>query len=373
MVFFPASGHWLNNPHADCIDYQIEADFAGLMSPGMPNTASEISKKIGHIMNYGDGWYGGVYLGALYTLAFTNKSIPYIVKEGLKTIPSNTTYHQCISDVIKWHALYPKDWKRTWFELQKKWTDEVGCPDGVFSPFNIDAKINSAYVVMGLLYGEGDFGKTLDISTRCGQDADCNPSSAGGILGTLLGYKAIPAYWKQGLKEAEDLPFKYTSTSLNNVYEIGTRHALLNIEKNGGSVKGQLVKIKTQVPQAVQWEQGFTNLKMKDKIGLGKQLKDTLSMSFEGTGFVIRGENKLNSTTKQEQNPSKFALMEVRVDHHLMETIKLPSDFTTRRHELAWNYELSPGKHFVELKLVNPDPEMTCHLWDLVVYEGIKK
>ena len=47
----PASGHWLNNPHADDLDYQIEADYAGLMSPGMPNTASEISDKIGHIMN----------------------------------------------------------------------------------------------------------------------------------------------------------------------------------------------------------------------------------------------------------------------------------------------------------------------------------
>ena len=48
----PMSGHWLNNPHADDIDYQIEADFAGLMSPGMPNTASEISDKIGHIFTY---------------------------------------------------------------------------------------------------------------------------------------------------------------------------------------------------------------------------------------------------------------------------------------------------------------------------------
>ncbi len=35
----PLSGHWKNNPHADCIDYQIESDFAGLMSPGIPNTA----------------------------------------------------------------------------------------------------------------------------------------------------------------------------------------------------------------------------------------------------------------------------------------------------------------------------------------------
>jgi hypothetical protein len=88
----PASGYWENNPHADCIDYQIECDFAGLMSPGMPNAASKISDKIGHIMNYGDGYYGGVYLGACYTLAFINNDINKVVSEALKTIPANSQY-----------------------------------------------------------------------------------------------------------------------------------------------------------------------------------------------------------------------------------------------------------------------------------------
>ena len=58
----PASGHWHNNPHADDIDFQIEADYAGLMSPGMPNAAAYYTDSIGHIMCYGDGWYGGVYV-----------------------------------------------------------------------------------------------------------------------------------------------------------------------------------------------------------------------------------------------------------------------------------------------------------------------
>ncbi len=61
----PQSGHWLNNPHADDIDFQIESDFSGLMAPGMPNTAVRIGDPIGHIMNYGDGWYGGVYVAAM--------------------------------------------------------------------------------------------------------------------------------------------------------------------------------------------------------------------------------------------------------------------------------------------------------------------
>ena len=77
------------------------------------------------------------------------------------------------------------------------------------SPFNIDAKINAAWVVLGLLYGDGDFSKTVEIATRAGDDADCNPASAMGILGTIYGYDAIPNYWMQGLGDVEDLDFAY--------------------------------------------------------------------------------------------------------------------------------------------------------------------
>ncbi len=159
-------------------------------------------------------------IGALYALAFTSSDIPFIVSEALNSIPKESEFYQCIYDVIGWHKQYPTDWKQTWLEVKKKWARDIGCPHGIFHPFNIDAKVNAAYVVMGLLYGEGDFTKTLELSTRTRKDADCNPSSAAGILGTIVGYNNIPAYWKMGLREAEDIDFKYTTISLNDVYEI---------------------------------------------------------------------------------------------------------------------------------------------------------
>jgi hypothetical protein len=182
----PESGYWKNNPHADDIDFQIEADFAGLMSPGMVNSAVEICNRIGRIMNYGDGLYGGMYVAAMYSLAFVHDDIEFIVEEALKVIPEQSDFYQCIYDVIKSYKSNPDDWKFAWFEAQKRWTHDIGCPDGVFMPFNIDAKINSAYIVIGLLYGKGDYGATIDISTRCGYDSDCNPANAAGILGTMI-------------------------------------------------------------------------------------------------------------------------------------------------------------------------------------------
>lgn len=364
----PQSGHWLNNPHADCIDFQIESDFAGLMSPGMPAAASAISNKIGHIMNYGDGWYGGVYISNMYSLAFVLDDIHFVVKEALKAIPTQSQFYQCINDVIQWQQQYPNDWKATWFEVQKKWASDIGCPDGVYSPFNIDAKVNAAYVVIGLLYGNGDFNKTMDIATRCGQDADCNPSSAAGVLGTLLGYNKIPNEWKDNLKEAEDMPVKYTTMSLNQVYAISNKHALENIKRNSGTVNDSMITIPYQAPVAVAMEESFAGLYPKEKININKKLTDTFSLQFEGNGFVITGSNRDHW---EKVTPFSFKVQQT-VDG-VTDTLDLPFNYLTRKTEISWKYTLPNGKHTVSLKLLNPDKISDVMIADVLIYEPNKK
>lgn len=360
----PQSGHWKNNPHADCIDYQIESDFSGLMSPGMPNTASTISDKIGHIMNYGDGWYGGVYMGAMYSLAFVSDDINYVVENALKTIPPQSNFYKCISDVIKWHKKYPTDWKSTWMEVQRKWGDDIGCPDGVFAPFNIDATVNAAYVVIGLLYGNKDYTKTLEISTRCGQDADCNPSSAAGILGTMLGYSNIPAYWKMGLKEGEAIDFKYTTTNLLEVYEIGFKHALKNIELNGGKVNGNNIVIQTQIPKPVKYEKSFEGVYPTEKKPVKwSDDKTAASFEFNGTGFVLKSD-----TYSWDKTTNHVFNAELYVDGQLIESPKLPATFLTRRHELCWKYDLPKGTHTVRFKILNPLEEVQIKYLEAIIY-----
>lgn len=358
----PASGHWKNNPHADDIDYQIEADYAGLMNPGMPNAASEISDKVGHIMNYGDGWYGGVFVGAMYSLAFVSEDIHFVVSEALKAIPEKSKFHQCMADVIRWHKQYPDDWKQTWFELQKKWSSDLHCPKGVYSAFNIDATINAAYVLLGLLYGNGDFSKTLEIATRAGQDSDCNPSTAGGVLGTMLGYEKIPAEWKAGLKEAEDINFKYTNMSLNKVYETGFRHAIEMIKRNNGTVTDKDVTIKVQALTAVRFEQSFENIypyaKKQTEIRNGE-----IAFEFEGTGFVLNG-----TATKKAARPDKSIEVTLQVDGNTTDTIWLPTAFITRRLEICGKYDLPAGKHAVKVMIKDPGEGYELKATDYILY-----
>ena len=358
----PKSGHWLYNPHAEDIDFQIEADFAGLMSPGMVNTSSEICDKIGHIMNYGDGWYGGVYVAAMYSLAFISDDILWIVQEALKTIPSASTYYQCMDDVIKWYKENPTDWKANWTKTMEKWGQDIGCPNGVYSPFNIDAKINSAWIILGLLYGEGDFGKTVEISTRCGDDSDCNPASAGGILGTVLGYDNIPEYWKQGLDDVEPVDFKYTTISLNDVYDMGFRHALQNVKENGGNEKGDQVFINTQAPQPVQLEVGFEGHYPSEKIELGIKVKDTVKFEFDGIGFSVNG-----GTRKFGKDDYTFEA-EMFIDGNLIEKSVLPTKHTLRKTPPFWSYNLKPEHHVVEIVVKNPTDKAELNLSNVIIY-----
>ncbi len=363
----PASGHWKNNPHADDIDFQIEADFAGLMAPGMINASSAISDKIGHIMNYGDGWYGGVFVAGMYTQAFVSDDMGFIVREALKAVPAESRFYRTIADVIVWHEMYPDDWKRTWFELQKKWTAEIGCPDGVFRAFNIDASINAAYIVLGLLYGNGDYGKTIDISTRAGYDSDCNPANAAGILGTMLGYSNIPDYWKQGIDRVENRNFVYTDMSLLDVYDIGYGHALKMIESNGGRVLDDAVEIRYQTVEPVRLEESFIGLYPNERRSPGHSLSQNnpeFTAGFSGSGIVLGG----NAVRNDSGLPDRDLTLDVFINGDFVETVIMPTEFRRRKHEVYWNYELPEAGHEIRLAVRDIPPGYQVNLSSLIVY-----
>lgn len=361
----PKSGFWKNNPHADDIDYQIESDYAGLMSPGMPQTASRFSDKIGHIMNYGNGWYGGIFVGAMYTVAFFSNDVNFVVSEALKTIPQKSLFYHCISDIIRWHHENPTNWKETWKKCQQKYSNEIGCPDGVKSPFDIDALINSAYIAIGLLYGEGDFTKTLEIATRCGQDSDCNPSTAGGILGAILGYSHIPSYWLDNLREVEDLNFAYTDIALNKAYRYTYELALKVIVRDGGHESGDNVVIHTQQPRPVRFEQSFAGLRPIE-VRDGKSLQEMEPIHFTGRGIVVSG-------SVQSADNDYVANIEVTIDGRPVKTVKAPANYRYRTQELYWNYDLKQGPHILSFRLTNSEKTANVNVGKIIIYGNSKQ
>ena len=367
-IFAPLSGNPEYNIHADDIDFQIESDYIGFMCPSMPGTAVEIADKIGHIMNYGDGVYGGIFVAALYAEAYFETDILKIIEKALLSIPAESDYRKAVSDVILLHKHYPDDWRAAWNELENKWGDVDIC--GAGSTFNIDAKLNGAYIVMGLLYGEGDPMKTLEISTRCGQDSDCNPSNAMAVLGVIYGLSGLPTDMQEGIKLIGDSLFIHTTYSFNSAVESTFNYARDLIIRNGGKVNGSRFRIKDQYPSAPSPEVSFPDLVFDKRISVfekdqwrsrggwkiretkdrsGQMVKqsmyagkagDELEITFSGTGIALTG-NWVKDGGKADLS----------IDGNLHRTIDTYYFYAGQQHvETIWHVTgLDPGEHKVKV------------------------
>ena len=229
----PDSSHPQFNNCPNDIDYQIEADFSGLIAPGMPNVAIEMGNKFGRLMNYGDGVYGGQFVGGMYAEAFFEDDIFKIIDAGLACIPAESQYAEMVRDMIAWYKENPTDRMVTWEKCRKKYRENPEYQKA--SNGGIDVKINGAYILMGLLYGKRDIDNTIIISTRCGQDSDCNPSNAAGVLFTTIGYENLPSRFTEKLDYETN--FLFTAYNVNTLIEVCEKLAREFIIREGGRIE----------------------------------------------------------------------------------------------------------------------------------------
>jgi len=347
------------NAHANDIDFQIEADFIGLMAPGLPRSSNDIAWRAGRVMNYGDGIYGGMFVSCMYSAAFFESDPHKIVRAGLACIPAKSPYGQLISDLLAWHAADTQNWEAVWRKIETKWDKREPCPEGAGRPFNIDAKLNGAYIALGLLYGDGSMSKTIEISTRAGQDSDCNPSSAAGILGVMLGYKRIPDEWKSGIAAIEDKKFSYTDFTFKTIVESTYERALALVKQNGGEVKGDALVVKVQKPVAAKlevWDNygdpvervPLTSARWKfdagwrDDHGTRYSAKKgaEASVMFDGTGAIVVGPYLPNGGKADVYLDGKF---DKTVDVY-------PDENSRKSNDVVWHaFNLANGSHTVRI------------------------
>jgi len=251
----PDASHPQFNVRSCDIDYMIEADYAGLIAPGMPNVAIGLGNKFGRLMNYGDGVYGGQFVSGMYCEAFFEDDILKIIDAGLACIPAESHFAEMVRDMVFWYKENPENWEVTWQKCQKKYREEPEYQKA--SNGGIDVRINGAYVLMGLLYGKSDLDLTTIISGRCGQDSDCNPSNAAGVLFTTVGFEKLPARFKDALDyKTNFLATAYNMNSLLDVCEKLTREFIIReggrIEKDSNGEEVFVIPVKTPVPNLVE-------------------------------------------------------------------------------------------------------------------------
>jgi len=90
--------------------------------------------------------------------------------------------------VMTWHGQWPDDWEKTHEQIDAKWAPEGSEKQRRVFP-------NNAVNALALLYGEGDFDKTISIAVMAGWDTDTNAGDVGPVMGVILGPGAIAEKW----------------------------------------------------------------------------------------------------------------------------------------------------------------------------------
>ena len=184
---------------AQQIGSQIFIDGWGLINPGDPQRAADFARRAASVSHDGEAIYGAQVVAALEAQAFVERDIEKLLDVGVSVIPSDSLIYRMISDLRNWRTA-DNDWRKT----RQRIVEQYGYKDYIGGCHIVP---NHALVILSLLYGEGDFQKSLMIGNTCGWDTDCNSANIGCVMGVLTGLEGIKgADWRGPLADRLYLP-----------------------------------------------------------------------------------------------------------------------------------------------------------------------
>ncbi|MDX2675321.1 ADP-ribosylglycohydrolase family protein [Streptomyces sp. NY05-11A] len=179
-----------DNPYQEWIGALIRADVHGWTSPGLPRRAAALARRDAVLSHTGNGVYGAMFAAALIAAAFTAPTVRHALDEALAVVPSSSRLARTVRRVVALHA------------TRMSWEDTLTTMEAETAGLGwIHTVPNIAVLTAGLLYGDGDFTRTIALTVRGGLDTDSNGATAGSVAGVVTGAAAIPPQWTEPLQD----------------------------------------------------------------------------------------------------------------------------------------------------------------------------
>ncbi len=179
---------------AEQIGGQIFIDTWGLVWPGDFAKAAEYAAAAASVSHDGEGLNGARFIAACISKAFDTADINEIIKTGLTVIPEKSTYRKVVESVLQYHLENPEDFRKCRDYLEENWGYDK-------YPGVCHIIPNAGVCALALIYGKGDFNRTIEIATMCGWDTDCNAGNVGTILGVAVGLSGIKEHYRKPVND----------------------------------------------------------------------------------------------------------------------------------------------------------------------------
>jgi len=181
----PLTSRFALNPWADFnISGQFLCETFGLLAPAMPRTASRIGLNYTRVAIDLEPAQTTQLFCTMIATAFLTDDIEKIIDAGVAALDPKSVIREIVADVRAWHEEYPDDWHETRRLVKEKYSRHGGAMRD-----RNGYELNTASTIAALLYGQGDFSRTLMTAFNFGWDADNTAATAGTIVGVIKGYR----------------------------------------------------------------------------------------------------------------------------------------------------------------------------------------
>ncbi len=185
----PDTGRKQNNKHWFQIDPQLVNEIWSAFYPGMTAKAAERALWGARITNDDWGTHPTIAYGVMISAAFFERDVNRLVAMAVEAVPDEGPFAEGIRDVVQWHSQH-EDWRATRKRIHDKYyTYRKGTYEAPVSV--VSSLVNGLTGIMAVLYGEGDYMKTVGIATSAGYDCDNQAATTGGLIGVLNGLSGL--------------------------------------------------------------------------------------------------------------------------------------------------------------------------------------
>lgn len=215
--YTPPNSAIYKNPFREWIGAQIRGDYFGYINPGNPELAAEMAWRDASISHVKNGIYGEMMVAAMIACAAVAKDMEDIVRGGLAQIPAGSRLYEAVNGVLQGY---------------KGGVSQKDCFKAIHRKYNEDDMhalchtiSNAMIVTAALLYGEGDYGRSICMAVETGFDTDCNGATVGSILGMRNGADGISEDWVRPLhNRLETSIFGVGTVAIDDLAEKTMRH-----------------------------------------------------------------------------------------------------------------------------------------------------
>ncbi len=201
----PVTGMASVNEYYLQIDAQLTTEIFGALAPGMPEKALILADLPIRSTAGSYAAHAAQFYVVLYSLATqvdpqqpSRDQIIWMITEARRYIPDTSKAADIVDFVLADYQANPdaNDWERTRDKVYERYHEHADDHGFIYRGWT-ESSVNFAAGLIALLYGEGDFRRTVQIGTLSGWDSDNGTSTMGGLLGLMLGYDALVAHFPE--------------------------------------------------------------------------------------------------------------------------------------------------------------------------------